>query len=147
GARPGVALAPSGGRLPVLLVVATRSPGEAGTLADDLAWGAYRRLLRAPDIQRLVLDRLSSEAVTALVGQRLGTEEGPEVLARLVEDRAEGNPLFTEELTFALRDSGLVRVVDGKVELVSEVGDVLERRLPHTVHGAVTSRIDRLTPT
>jgi class 3 adenylate cyclase/tetratricopeptide (TPR) repeat protein len=140
-------LALSRQRLPLLLVVATRSPGEAGTLADDLAWGAYRSLLRAPDVERLVLDRLSSEAVTALVGQRLGTEKVPEVLARLVEDKAEGNPLFTEELTFALRDSGLVRVVDGRVELVSEVGDVLERRLPHTVHGAVTSRIDRLTPT
>ena len=146
-ASTGLVLALSRERLPLLLVVATRSPGEAGTVADDLAWGAYRRLLRAPDIDRLLLDRLSSEAVAALVGQRLGTDEVPEVLAQLVEDKAEGNPLFTEELTFALRDSGLVRVVDGKVELVSEVGDVLERRLPHTVHGAVTSRIDRLTPT
>jgi class 3 adenylate cyclase/tetratricopeptide (TPR) repeat protein len=146
-ASTGLVLALSRERLPLLLVVATRSPGEAGTVADDLAWGAYRRLLRAPEVERLVLDRLSSEAVAALVGQRLGTDEVPEVLARLVEDKAEGNPLFTEELTFALRDAGLVRVVDGKVELVSEVGDVLERRLPHTVHGAVTSRIDRLTPT
>jgi class 3 adenylate cyclase/tetratricopeptide (TPR) repeat protein len=146
-ASTGLVLALSRERLPVLLVVATRSPGDAGTLADDLAWGAYRRLLRAPDVERLVLDRLSREAVAALVGQRLGTEEVPEVLVRLVEDKTEGNPLFTEELTFALRDAGLVRVVDGKVELVSEVGDVLESRIPQTVHGAVTSRIDRLTPT
>jgi class 3 adenylate cyclase/tetratricopeptide (TPR) repeat protein len=146
-ASTGLVLTLSRERMALLLVVATRSPGEAGTLADDLAWGAYRRLLRARDVERLVLDRLSSEAVAALVGQRLGTEEVPEVLVRLVEDKTEGNPLFTEELTFALRDAGLVRVVDGKVELVSEVVDVLERRLPQTVHGAVTSRIDRLTPT
>src|SRR5919107_1498972 len=145
-ASTGLVLALSRERMALLLVVATRSPGEAGTLAD-LAWGVYRRLLRAPDVERLVLDRLSSEAVAALVGQRLGTEEVPEVLVRLVEDKTEGNPLFTEELTFALRDAGLVRVVDGRVELVSEVADVLESRIPQTVHGAVTSRIDRLTPT
>jgi tetratricopeptide (TPR) repeat protein len=71
----------------------------------------------------------------------------PEALARLVEDKAEGNPLFTEELTIALRDAGLVRVNDGAVELASEVPDVLARRMPQTVHGAITSRIDRLTPT
>ena len=145
-ASTGLVLALSRERLPLLLVVATRSPGEAGTL-EDLAWGVYRRLLRAPDVERLLLDRLPSEAVAALVGQRLGTEEVPEVLVRLVEDKTEGNPLFTEELTFALRDAGLVRVVDGKVELASEVGAVLESRIPQTVHGAVTSRIDRLTPT
>ena len=86
-------------------------------------------------------------AVEALVGQRLGTTAVPEVLTRLVEEKAEGNPLFTEELALALRDAGLVRVVDGRVELLSDVPDVLARRLPLTVHGAITSRIDRLSPT
>ena len=112
-ASTGLVLALSRERMPLLLVVATRSQGEGGTLADELAWAAYRRLLRAPDIERLVLDRLSSDAVGALVGQRLGAASVPEVLARLVEEKAEGNPLFTEELTLALRDAGLVRVVDG----------------------------------
>jgi class 3 adenylate cyclase/tetratricopeptide (TPR) repeat protein len=146
-ASTGLVLTLSRERLPLLLVVATRSPAEAGTIADDLAWGAYRRLLRAPSSERLALDRLSSEAVAALVGQRLDTASVPQVLARLVEEKAEGNPLFTEELTFALRDAGLVTVVDGRVELVSDVADVLARRLPLTVHGAITSRIDRLSPT
>jgi class 3 adenylate cyclase/tetratricopeptide (TPR) repeat protein len=146
-ASTGLVLTLSRERLPLLLVVATRSPAEAANPADDLAWAAYRRLLRAPSSERLVLDRLSSEAVATLVGQRLDTASVPEVLARLVEEKAEGNPLFTEELTFALRDAGLVRVVDGRVELVSDVTDVLARRLPLTVHGAITSRIDRLSPT
>jgi class 3 adenylate cyclase/tetratricopeptide (TPR) repeat protein len=147
-ASTGLVLTLSRERLPLLLVVATRSPAEAGTIADDLAWSAYRRLLRAPSSERLVLDRLSSAAVAALVGQRLDTASVPEVLARLVEEKAEGNPLFTEELTFALRDAGLVRVVDGRVELVSDRADVLAQRLPlTTVHGAITSRIDRLSPT
>ena len=146
-ASTGLVLALSRERLPLLLVVATRPPGETGTLTDDLGWAAYRRLLRAPDLELLVLDRLSSGAVRDLVGQRLGAASVPDALARLVEEKAEGNPLFTEELTIALREAELVRVVDGRVELVSEVADVLDRRMPHTVHGAITSRIDRLSPT
>jgi class 3 adenylate cyclase/tetratricopeptide (TPR) repeat protein len=134
-------------RMPLLLAVATRSQAEAGTLADDLSWVAYRRLLRAPNTERLVLDRLPSAAVRALVGQRLGVGEVPDALARLVEDKAEGNPLFTEELTVALRDADLVRVVDGRVALAAVVPEVLDRRIPRTVHGAITSRIDRLSPT
>ena len=133
-------------RLPLLLVLATRPPGEAGTLAE-LGWEVYRRLLRAPSVERLELDRLSSGAVEALVGQRLGVSAVPGALARLVEERAEGNPLFSEELAFALRDAGLVRVVDGRAELVPDVGGVLDRQLPQSVHGAITSRIDRLSPT
>ena len=146
-ASTGLVLALSRERLPLLLVVATRSRGEGGTVEDELAWAAYRRLLRAPNLERLVLDRLPVAAVEALVGQRLGTTAVPEVLTRLVEEKAEGNPLFTEELALALRDAGLVRVVDGRVELFSDVPDVLARRLPLTVHGAITSRIDRLSPT
>jgi class 3 adenylate cyclase/tetratricopeptide (TPR) repeat protein len=146
-ASTGLVLALSRERMPLLLVVATRSQGEGGTLADELARGAYRRLLRAPEVERLVLDRLPAYAVRALVRQRLGVATVPEALTRLVESRAEGNPLFTEELTIALRDAGLVRVAGDAVELASEVPDVLARRMPQTVHGAITSRIDRLTPT
>jgi class 3 adenylate cyclase/tetratricopeptide (TPR) repeat protein len=146
-ASMGLVLALSRERTPLLLVVATRPHGETGTVADDLGWAAYRRLLRAPDIDRLVLDRLSPGEVEALVCQRLEATSVPEVVARLVEEKAEGNPLFSEELTFALREAGLVRVVGGKGELVSGVGDILSLRLPDTVHGALTSRIDRLTPT
>ena len=99
-----------------------------------------------PNIERLVLDWLPLAAVEALIAQRLETSHVPEVLTCLVEEKAEGNPLFTEELTLALRDAGLVRVAGGRVELLSDIPDVLARRLPHTVHGA-TSRIDRLSPT
>ncbi len=60
-ASTGLVLALSRERLPLLLVVATRSRARPGRSTDDLAWAAYRRLLRAPDIERLVLDRLSSD--------------------------------------------------------------------------------------
>src|SRR4029453_17843405 len=115
-ASTGLVRPPSRDPLPLLLVVAPRPPGDTGTLTDDLGWAAYRRLLRAPDLELLVLDRLSSDAVRDLVGQRLGATSVPDTLARLVERRAEGSPLLTEELTSALREAELVRVVGGRVE-------------------------------
>jgi class 3 adenylate cyclase/tetratricopeptide (TPR) repeat protein len=145
-ASTGLVLALSRQRAPLLLVVASRPQDEAATGAEDVGWDAYRRLLRAPNTERLVLDPLSPSEVEALVCQRLGVASVPEVVTRLVQEKAEGNPLFSEELVFALGDAGLLRVVDGRGELAAGVGDVLRLRLPDTVHSAITSRIDRLTP-
>ena len=83
-ASTGLVLALSRERMPLLLVVATRSQGEGRTIEDELGWTAYRRLRRAPSIERLVLDRLPTEAVEALVGQRLGAASVPQVLTDLV---------------------------------------------------------------
>jgi class 3 adenylate cyclase/tetratricopeptide (TPR) repeat protein len=143
----GLALALSRERLPLLLVVVTRPPGETGTASNDVGEAAYWRLLVESTAERLVVDRLPLHAVAELVAQRLGTAAAPAALVRLVEDKAEGNPLFTEQLTYAVRDAGLVRMVDGQAELVSDVTAVLAGRLPDTVHGAIISRIDQLSAT
>src|SRR4029450_4827427 len=42
-ASTGLVLALSRERMPLLLVVATRSQGEARTIEDELGWSAYRR--------------------------------------------------------------------------------------------------------
>jgi tetratricopeptide (TPR) repeat protein len=146
-ASTGLLLALSRQRAPLLVVVATRAEGDAATAADEVGWAAYRRLLRAPNTERLVLDALAPAEVEALVRQRLGVASVPEAVTRLVRERAEGNPLFAEELTLALRDAGLVRAANGRAELASGVEHLLSLRLPDTVQGAITSRIDRLTPT
>jgi tetratricopeptide (TPR) repeat protein len=130
---------------PVLLVLATRPPDEQGALVDDLGWAAYRRLLQAPGTTRLVLDALSPEDVEALVCRRLGVTAVPEVVASFVHDKAEGSPLFSEELAYALRDAKLIRLVGGRCQLAPGVGDI-RVHFPDTVHGVITSRIDRLTP-
>jgi class 3 adenylate cyclase len=130
----------------LLLVLATRPQDEQGALVEDLGWAAYRRLLQAPGTQRLVLDALSPEEVKALVCRRLGVSAVPEVVASFVQEKAEGSPLFSEELTYALRDAGLIQLVDGRCELAPGVGDISSLHFPDTVHGVITSRIDRLTP-
>jgi predicted ATPase len=71
---------------------------------------------------------------------------------RVIEARAAGNPLFSEQLAYALRDSGLIAITDGQCWITESVpGASLDAaltgmRFPSTVEGVVTSRLDRITP-
>ncbi|RIL11296.1 hypothetical protein DCC79_05250 [bacterium] len=108
------------------------------------------------------LGGLDDGAIVALAAQRLGVAPGalPEPAAALVRERAEGNPFFAEELVLALRDRGVLRVVEVgagvDVEAAASpparscvvVGDLdaARRELPSDVQGLVLARIDRLPP-
>ena len=69
----------------------------------------------------------------------------PDEVAALIRERAEGNPFFSEELGYALRDSGVLLVADGDSRLApnARLGALA---LPGNVEGVVHSRIDRLPP-
>jgi predicted ATPase len=84
--------------------------------------------------------------VETLVCQRLGVAAVPEAVASFIQGKAEGSPLFSEELAYALRDAGLIRLAGGRCQLAPGVGDLSGVHLPDTVHGVITSRIDRLSP-
>ena len=123
----------------LLLVVVTRPPGEA-------APPEYRRLVQAPGTEQLKLDALSPDETVALVCQGLGVTSLSAPVAALIQERAGGHPFFAEELAYALRDAGIVTTVGGECRLAVS-GDVLQQLpLPRTLHGVITSRIDRLTP-
>lgn len=105
--------------------------------------------------RRLTLAPLGSDAVDQLLADRLGVRSVPQPVEALVHDRAAGNPFFSEELGYALRDYGLIVVAGGRCELADptrELGPAFAealaaRGLPPTLQGVVTSRIDRLTQT
>ena len=63
-----------------------------------------------------------------------------------VYDKAEGHPLFSEELAYALRDTGLITIQDGKAEIAPNTASLDQLDLPNTLQGLITSRIDRLLP-
>jgi hypothetical protein len=48
----------------------------------------------------------------SLACDRLGVRRLPAPVAALIEERAQGNPFFSEELANALRDAGLIRITD-----------------------------------
>jgi tetratricopeptide (TPR) repeat protein len=124
---------------PVLLVVTTRP--LAGPPPTE-----YTQLLKAPGAQHLKLEALAPDATLTLVCQRLGVAAVPQPVADLIRAKAEGNPFYSEELAFALRDTGVIRVVGGDCHLSEGRTDLSAVNLPDTVQGVITSRIDRLPP-
>ena len=122
---------------PLLLVLVSRSFGD-----DPPA--VYNEIAAAPGTRRITLDTLSQDDIEALVSRRLGVESLPPEIASLSHDKAEGHPFFSEELAFALRDAGLLRVSDGVARL-SLGADLAALDFPTTIQGVITSRIDRLS--
>jgi class 3 adenylate cyclase/tetratricopeptide (TPR) repeat protein len=117
-------------QLRVLLLITTRSEFTP-------PWPSY------PHTTTIPLTRLDRRAGAALVervtsGKKLPKEVTDEILAR-----TDGVPLFIEELTKTVLESGLLQERDGQY--------VLERPLPPlaiptTLHASLMARLDRLAP-
>jgi tetratricopeptide (TPR) repeat protein len=123
---------------PLLLVLITRPLVEPQP-AD------YWQLVQAEGTELLYLDTLPMAEISQLVCQRLGVSALPVPVAKLIREKAEGHPFFSEELAYALRDAELILIVDGVCRLTPGV-DNLDALLPDTIEGVIVSRIDRLPP-
>ncbi|HET9224643.1 MAG TPA: AAA family ATPase, partial [Roseiflexaceae bacterium] len=129
---------------PLLTVIALR-PLSDDARDSTLLPPEYIQLLASARAW-LRLDMLTPAEAIALVCRRLGVAALPEPVAALIREKAHGHPFFSEELAYALRDAGLISVVDG-VCLIAPEADLAALSFPETVQGAIISRIDRLTPT
>jgi class 3 adenylate cyclase/tetratricopeptide (TPR) repeat protein len=121
----------------LLVVVALRPLGEPLPLE-------YRRLLALAGTDLLRLETMAAAEAAALVRQRLGVVALPAPVAELIERKAQGNPFFSEELAYALRDAGLIRVIDGACQLQPDARELAALDLPDTIQGVITTRIDRI---
>jgi tetratricopeptide (TPR) repeat protein len=134
------ALAAAVAALPgLLLVLATRPlappvPPEWALLRD---W---------PDTTEIPLGNLAPAEAVQLVCRRLGVAALPAPVADLIAEKAEGNPFFSEELAYALRDNGLIHIEGGVCRIAADAGDFESLALPDTLQGVIISRIDRLPP-
>lgn len=124
---------------PALFLIVSRPALEGETLQTE-----YRRLLDAPDVQRLSLNTLSHEQVVQLICQRLGVREIPLQVAAFIYRHSEGHPFFSEEIAFALRDAGTIQIEEDRCRLANGHSDLRNLDFPVTIQGVVTSRIDRL---
>lgn len=93
------------------------------------------------DVAELTLGPLSEESCLLLAQNRLGAEALPEDLARLIVDRAEGNPLFAEELACYVVESGAFTVAKDGVRSRAESATLL---VPGSLQDLVMARVDRL---
>ena len=92
-------------------------------------------------LTQLTLGRLAHHQV-ALMIERVadGKTLPPEVQAQLVA-KTDGVPLFVEELTKMVLESGLLRAVDDHYELT---GPLPPLAIPATLHDSLMARLDRL---
>ena len=114
--------------LPVLLIVTFRPEFQP-------PWTGQ------PQVSMLALNRLDRHDRTALVEQIAGGKALPDEVIDQIVERTDGVPLFVEELTKSVLESGLLReeaeryVLDGALPPFA---------IPTTLHDSLMARLDRL---
>jgi class 3 adenylate cyclase/tetratricopeptide (TPR) repeat protein len=114
--------------LPVLLIVTFRPEFQP-------PWTGQ------PQVTMLALSRLDRRERTGLVAQIAGGKTLPDEVVAQIADRTDGVPLFVEELTKSVLESGLLReeadryVLDGALPPFA---------IPTSLHDSLMARLDRL---
>jgi class 3 adenylate cyclase len=93
-------------------------------------------------VTKLALGPLPAGDIRHLIRARLGIDDLPEPLARQVTEKAEGNPLFAEEIVSFLAERGMVRTATNKLDFDA---NIIATALPASVQSLLTARVDRLT--
>lgn len=130
--------------VPRLLTIAVSRPPSA--IAEPAVQAEYQRLCADPEARLIQLAPLPMDDTRALLCDRLAAASLPQSLVDFIFEQTGGHPFFTEELAFALRDAGVLRVEDGVGRLTLTPAELRAQRFPTTMHGVVLSRIDRLRP-
>src|SRR5499427_2196742 len=89
----------------------------------------------------LTLRSFSEAETLAMAGHVLGTEQFPVELQTALMAKAEGVPLFIEEVTKTLLDLGVLQREEGGYRLVKSLGEV---HVPDTIQDIIMARLDRL---
>ena len=116
-------------RLPVLLIVTFRPEFQTHWIGQ-------------PRVTMLALNRLDRRDRISLAAQIAG-KTLPEIVLEQIADRTDGVPLFVEELTKSVLESGLLREETARYVLD---GTLPPFTIPTTLHASLMARLDRLGP-
>jgi class 3 adenylate cyclase/predicted ATPase len=96
-----------------------------------------------PNVSTLTLGRLDRNEVESMVARVTGGLAPPPEVMKQIVDKTDGNPLFVEELTKAVLETGiLVEDADGyRLD-----GPLLPLAIPATLQDSLMARLDRLAP-
>ncbi len=89
----------------------------------------------------LTVHSLSEAEALTMASRVLGTEQFPQQLRAALMEKAEGVPLFVEEVTKTLLDLGVLRRENGGYRMVTGLAEV---SVPDTIQGIIMARLDRL---
>ena len=118
----GIAAAP-------ILVLLTQRPGHVQPFGDQTYY------------TRITLHALPESQIGKLLEGVLHTADLPTTVRDLITRRAEGNPLFIEELSKALLEDGTLQRANSGYRLARALSEVA---VPDTIQGVIMARIDRL---
>jgi class 3 adenylate cyclase/tetratricopeptide (TPR) repeat protein len=113
--------------VPVLLIT-THRPGYAVRWADKTFYS------------QIALDMLSEPQAESMVTAILGSQDAPRDFCRIVQEKAEGNPLFVEEITASLLERDVLVREGGTMRWAGN----LAVEVPASVQDIIRARIDRL---
>jgi class 3 adenylate cyclase/predicted ATPase len=116
--------------LPVLLVITFRPEFEP-------PWSGQ------PHVTSLTLSRLGRRENAALVNEITGGKPLPPEVMDQILARTDGVPLFIEELTKTVLESGLVREENNRFVAAQPLSS---HAVPSSLHDSLMARLDRLAP-
>ena len=102
------------------------------------------KLRESPQVEVISLAPMVASEIGELVAARVGADRLSDDLARWIQQRCEGNPLFALEIALMLIEEGSAAVRDGTCVLVADGPARSLASLPDTVRGVIAVRIDRL---
>jgi class 3 adenylate cyclase/tetratricopeptide (TPR) repeat protein len=87
------------------------------------------------------ITRLSQPQVERIVERVAGGKTFPDQVMQQIVEKTDGVPLFVEEITKSLLESGQLRAIDGHYELT---GSLSTFAIPATLQDSLMARLDRL---
>ncbi len=91
----------------------------------------------------IALQRLPQSQVEVMIARVTGGKALPPAVLQQMVTKTDGVPLFVEELTKTVLESGLLREHQGHYELT---GPLPPLAIPATLHDSLMARLDRLAP-
>lgn len=114
--------------LPVLIIVSARSGFDPG-------WGHHNNTLHIP------LNRLTNRNVAEIVADVAGGQPVPSSICDLIAGKTDGIPLYVQEVTRALLESGQLRLTETGYAMA---GPLPSLSVPNTLKDSLMERLDRL---
>ena len=96
-----------------------------------------------PIVTRFALNRLGKDQIGTIVAKLTGGRALPDEIMAIITQRTDGVPLFVEELTKTILESGALKE-DGERFVLN--GPLSTIAIPATLHDSLMARLDRLQP-
>jgi class 3 adenylate cyclase/predicted ATPase len=117
-------------RLPVLLLITARPEFKQ-------PWPAYAH------VTNVTIGRIAREKGASLIEQVTGSKSLPKEVTHQIIDRTDGVPLFIEELTKAVIESGVLTDAGDRYTVA---GPLPRLAIPTSLNASLLARLDRLAP-